>query len=260
MVVLTLGNNVGFLGAGHGEVKRGVLLVLVVVGVVLVSVNILGSHVMVRGVLVVMRSALVRGGVVAFVASVVNCGGCMRSFVVNCGGGGRCFVLNDAIRVGRSEGVGLALGRDGMRCFVVNGNRSLTLYSVRSFVFNGMNSFMVHSVRSLSMLRSSVSSLMTRSFMVWSGVRSLNVDGCIVMNGSGFVVNGCTFMSSNVVGIVMMNWSGVMSLLRSHMSDWGVELRLAVSHMGALSVTRLGCHLVGLLVVSLNGQVLHNGD
>jgi len=213
------------------------------------SVHILGSHVMVRWILVVMRSALVsfvRGGVVAFVASVVK----------------------NTIGVGRSDGVRLTFGRDGMRSLLVNWGGSVGCLSVH----------LGGGVRSFSMLRSSVRSLVARSFMVnGSGMRSLNVVGslmvdggsnmrCLVMNGSGLVVNGGTLMSSHVVGLVLMNGSGVGSLVRNlfarvlHMGDGGVELGLAVSHMGVLGVTRLGCHLVGLLVVSLNRHVLHDGD
>ena len=55
VVVSSLGDNIVVFGPRHSEVHRLVLLVLVVVGVVLVAVGVLRGHVVVRGVLVVVR-------------------------------------------------------------------------------------------------------------------------------------------------------------------------------------------------------------
>ena len=93
MVISSLSNDVMLLRASHSEVKRLVLLALVVVGVVLVAVNVFRGHVVVTGVLIVVRLVsvslvvLVSCGVVTFVvdslhmAVISTVGGC--TFVVS---------------------------------------------------------------------------------------------------------------------------------------------------------------------------------
>lgn len=75
VVVSTLGDDVVVTGKSHSEVKGLVLGILVVVGVVLVTVGVLRGHVVVGGVLIVVRVGLVwvtlvvlvSGGVVSLV-------------------------------------------------------------------------------------------------------------------------------------------------------------------------------------------------
>ena len=82
MVVSTLGDGIVVAGKSHSEVERLVLGVLVVVGVVLVAMSVLRGHVMVSGVLVVVRVGLVR------VTLVVLVGGRVVSLVMGTSGVG----------------------------------------------------------------------------------------------------------------------------------------------------------------------------
>lgn len=81
MVVSALDDDVVLLRLRHGEVQRLVLLVLVVVGIVLVAVDVLRSHVMVGRILIVVRRVLgilvalvilVSPGVIAFVGGLLH--------------------------------------------------------------------------------------------------------------------------------------------------------------------------------------------
>ena len=82
MVVSTLGDGIVVAGKSHSEVERLVLGVLVVVGVVLVAMSVLRGHVMVSGVLVMVRVGLVR------VTLVVLVGGRVVSLVMGTSGVG----------------------------------------------------------------------------------------------------------------------------------------------------------------------------
>ena len=180
MVVGTLLDNVVLFGASHSEVKRLVLLIFVVVGVVLVSVDVLRGHVVVSGVLVVVRSEDVV--VLGVVTLVVNISGLVGGLSLVMSSGdvkGLDFLvrslnvmLNDLLVVGNCT----LVASDVMGFFVVN----LSLHVVGARSVNVSHRGVVLGLGMSNMRVLSVVDLGYHSLVSWLMVRG---DGSMLHNG-----------------------------------------------------------------------------
>ena len=192
VVVGTLRDDIVLLWASHSEVKRLVVLIIVVVSVVLVTVHVFRGHVMVTGVLVVVRrgvvASLVRDLVVNWSSSVVHWG-----LVVDWSG-----MVDWGLVVDWSSMVdwSLMLGKS----LVVSWSNMM-----RSIMMDWSNSMMNWS-----------DSVMNWSFMV---------NWCSVMNWDR-VVNWSLMLGKVLVVLQwssVVNWSFMVhgsSVMRSFMMDW----------------------------------------
>ncbi len=298
MVISSLGDDVVLLRASHSEVKRLVLLVFVVVGVVLVAVNVFGGHVMVAGILIVV------GRVSVFRVDCMSLG--VVSSVCSLLVDNWSFVLAKSFEMGflvvdRGSGMGFLMvdwGSSMMHSLMVDWSSSVMDSLMVDWSSNVVNSLMVdwssNVVNSLGLMvhwgsmmnwsfvmdRGSVRSLMnwfgsvmhwSSSLVGWSRVlaKSFKVRSFLMhrlehdlgMLG-GSVVNWDSVVDWNSV----VNWGSVVGLLE----DWGGVVdfsdSLVVSSgavMGTSHVMRfiMGDNVCLSLVLHMNWvlHVVHGG-
>ena len=252
VVVGALSDDIVVIGKRHGEVKRLVLRVLVVVGVVLVTMSVLRGHVVVGRVLVVVRVSAVD------VALVVLVGRGVVTLVM--GTSGVSVSLTDmsaGVRVVALVVSCLLVMRD----LVVDSSNDLVMDwdgNMRSLVvcYNGGVLVEVGQMSGLGVVDGSSNVL--GCLVMRRGCN--DVPGCLVMRlGSNDVLDSLMMRSSDVSRLVMGSDSLVLSMDGVlHVVDRGVSGDLDMSGMNLLSVMRLRHLLVGWLVVSGNRHVLHD--